>query len=663
MAETDVDGPATDAEVGELRARVARLEALVDELQVGVLVQGRSTEILVANAAALEMLGVDEADLIGATSFDPSWNAVHEDGSPFPGPDHPPAVALRTREPVRNVVVGIERPRTGDRVWLMVSASPVVRADGEVERVLTTFTDITERKRAESALRESEALNRSILDSIPGGIVHVSADGVVRKANREAHRILGLERSALVGLAAEQVEVQVVWEDGRPCLVEDYPALRCLETEKRQPPVTLGVRKPDGTIAWAVYSALPVFDPESHRVAGCVLTFVDITERKNLEEHLRHVQRVEAVGRLAGGVAHHFNNLLTVINGYASLLMKRISVGDPLHEDAAEIRKAGERAAQLTRQLLAFNRRHVPDRKVVDVNKVVSEMKPMLAPLFGELVRFDVDLRAEPATVWADPGQIEDIVLNLAVNARDAMPSGGSFTLATANQVVDAPDVRYPAMRPGPYVALVAADTGCGIASDVLDHIFEPFFTTKDVDQGTGLGLSTVHEIVTQNGGRVEVHSAVGRGSRFAVLLPSVEIAAAAEPAAPVRDVRRGRETILVVEDDEAVRTFLAETLRQSGYRVLEAPDGRAAVDLSARYPGSISLLLSDVIMPEMGGPEVARTLVASRPKMRVLFLTGYSGYGDPRAEVSHGAVDVLEKPVTFDELVAKVRELLDVKT
>ncbi len=661
MADTDADILAvTTGEVSALRERVARLEALIEDLHVGVIVQGPNAEILVSNDAALRLLGLDEATLLGKTSFDPNWDVVRGDETPFPLDELPVPTAIRTGRAVQDVVVGVFRPAHNDRVWLMVSATPILDDDGHVARVLCTLSDVTERHRAETALRESEELNRRILDSAPAGIVNVSAGKKVVTANDEAYRILGLEAGVLIGQDVRDIIIDAVWEDGTALSIDACPSSRCIETGRRQAPTTMGLRRPDRSLAWAVFTAVPVFEPDSRVVTGAVVMFVDITERKRIEEQLRHIQRVEAVARLAGGVAHHFNNLLTVINGYASLMTKRLDPGDPLASDAAEIRKATDRAAQLTRQLLAFNRKHVTDRTAVNVNSTISDMRTMLAPLFGELIRFELALEADPATVWSDPTQVEDMVLNLAVNARDAMPSGGSFRLKTSNVVVDDTDVRVPGLGAGPYVVLRAADTGTGIEPGVCEHIFEPFFTTKEVGKGTGLGLSSVHEMVGQAGGRIEVRSEVGRGTEFTIYLPYVDAGQARETSSPVLDSRRGRETVLLVEDDDAVRTFLRETLLRDGYRVLEAANGATALDLCANYSGPIALLVTDIVMPEMGGVELARRLLLTRPQVRVLYISGYTDEDVGPLHLDSTAFDMLDKPFTTNELVGKLRLLLD---
>jgi PAS domain S-box-containing protein len=561
--------------------------------------------------------------------------------------------------PVHNVVMGVRRPVSGDRVWLMVNADPYLDDGGAVERVLCTFTNITERRRAESALRESEALTRRVLEAMPGGVLHVARDGTIVSVNSELLRILGTTAQQIVGLNVYAQYDVCVTEDGSPFPTHEYPAIRCLESGERAG-ATIGVRRPDGELVWGMFNAVPLFEPESHEISGAVVTCIDLTERKHLEEQLRHVQRSEAIARLAGGVAHHFNNLLTVINGYASLILKRLGEDEPVYRDAQEIRRAGERAAELTQKLLAYNRKQSSRRTVVDVNAVVRSMRPMLSPLFGELVRLEIELGADPATVFADESHIEDLLLNLAVNARDAMASGGRFVISTSNTTLTERDVRYTDLAPGRFVTIQVVDTGCGIDPDHVAHIFEPFFTTKDVGKGTGLGLATVHGVVRQHGGTISVASEPGLGAKFTIHLPEESRPLEAEPihVAPVQRV--GRETVLVVEDEEVVRSFVRESLARSGYRVIEAENGRTALDLVARYPGTIDLLVSDVTMPVMGGAELAREVLKRRPRTRILFITGYAGGAPEVGAVADTAVEVIGKPFSPDVLVAKVRDLLD---
>ena len=385
-------------------------------------------------------------------------------------------------------------------------------------------------------------------------------------------------------------------------------------------------------------------------------------ERKKLEEQLRQAQKMEAIGQLTGGIAHDFNNMLTVIIGYSELMLQRLKADDPLRSEVEQVKEAGVRASLLTRQLLAFSRKQVLQPRVLDLNAVLTNMDRMLQRLIGE----DIDLVTVPAPglgrVLADPGQIEQVIMNLAVNARDAMPQGGKLTIETANVELDEAYARqHGPVQPGPYVMLAVSDTGCGMDAETQARIFEPFFTTKEVGKGTGLGLSTVYGIVKQSSGDIWVYSEPGRGTTFKIYLPWVEGAVdTVEPGvAPARDVR-GSETILLVEDDVGIRRLVRQVLAERGYWVLEAIHGTHAIQISEQNTVPIHLLATDLVMPGMSGRELAEHLKPSRPNMKVLFMSGYTD----KAIVHHGELDpgtaYLQKPFTPDALARKVREVLD---
>jgi CheY-like chemotaxis protein len=372
---------------------------------------------------------------------------------------------------------------------------------------------------------------------------------------------------------------------------------------------------------------------------------------------------MEAIGQLAGGVAHDFNNLLMAIIGYSELLLARLRGGDRLRKHVQEIKKAGERAAALTRQLLAFSRRQVLVPQVLDLNSVVSNMQKMLRRMIDE----DIDLLTVPAPdlgqVRADPGQVEQVIMNLAVNARDAMPEGGNLTLETANVELDESYTRnHIDVLPGRYVMLAVSDTGSGMDAETLSHIFEPFFTTKEEGKGTGLGLATVYGIAKQSGGHIEVSSEPGQGTTFRVYLPRIE--AAYEPAArgaPAEEMPRGTETVLLVEDDVVVCELLREMLQGSGYTVLEAGGARQALRMGEGYaPRPIHLLLADVVMPEMSGPQLADHLARVYPKMKVLYISGYTDAAVARHGKRSTKAPYLQKPFAPEVLARKVREVLD---
>jgi nitrogen-specific signal transduction histidine kinase len=387
----------------------------------------------------------------------------------------------------------------------------------------------------------------------------------------------------------------------------------------------------------------------------------DMTERRSLEEQIRQAQKMEAVGRLAGGVAHDFNNLLTAISGYSDFLLRRLGPQHPLRKDAEEIQRAAARAASLTRQLLAFSRRQVLEPKVIDLNLVVTDMEKMLRRLIGEHIELATSLDPALGRVRADRGQIEQVLLNLAVNARDAMPGGGRVTIETRNVDLDAAYARdHVGIEPGAYVLLCVSDTGVGMDDETRLHIFEPFFTTKAGGSGTGLGLSTVYGIVRQSGGSIEVASEPGRGAAFKVYLPRVEGTAAPlaapKPAGP--DLAAGTGTVLVVEDEEIVRSLARRILETAGYRVLEAADPHTALEICDRFAGPIDLLLTDIVMPKMSGRVLAERVAERRPEVRTLFM---SAYAEAAVAREAGGEDLawIEKPFTVDMLTRKVQEVL----
>ena len=422
---------------------------------------------------------------------------------------------------------------------------------------------------------------------------------------------------------------------------------------------TLSYRK-DGTTFWNSLSVAPIID--AGRLTHYVLMITDISVFKKLEEQLRQAQKMDAIGQLAGGVAHDFNNLLTVINGCCELLVAGREVGGEGRLLVQEISKAGERAANLTKQLLAFSRKTVLQPKVLCVNELIENLVRMLERLISVNIRFTTDLFPEIGSVRVDPGQLEQVLINLVVNARDAMPAGGDLSIETREIFLDEEHTRNkPKLRPGSYVRVSVRDTGKGMDKATLDRLFEPFFTTKPVGKGTGLGLAMAYGILEASGGHIEVRSKPDEGPTFRLYFPVCEnLARVPDSPSKILNNNNGTETILVVEDEDGVRSLTAQSLRARGYRVLHAPNGAEAMRVSANHPGAIDLMLSDVVMPGMSGSDLRARMLEEHPSMRVIFMSGYTNDAVVLNGVVEQECDFLQKPFSLSILSEKVREVLD---
>jgi two-component system cell cycle sensor histidine kinase/response regulator CckA len=512
-----------------------------------------------------------------------------------------------------------------------------------------------ERLRIENELRESQAqLARTEAFALVM-TAHLGLDGRWLKVPPTLCRLLGLPESRLVGAPIEDL----LHPDD--IATERAERQRLLEGETRTLDLELRWLRPSGPPLWMYLNASAVQDAGG-RPQYLLVYLRDVTERKSLEDQLRLAQKMEAVGQLAGGIAHDFNNLLTAILGSTELLLAGTEEDDPRREDVQEIGRAAHRASGLVRQLLAFSRKQVMQPRLVNLNTIVREMGGMLRRLVGERIALRIDLDPALGDVTADPGQIEQVIANLGVNARDAMPEGGMLTITTAN--VSRPGVpaasREGLPPAGPLVALTVSDTGTGMDEHVLAHLFEPFFTTKELGRGTGLGLATVYGIVRQSGGEIQVASRPGEGSTFTVYFPRIDepVRQGAASVAPA-PAPGGSETVLVVEDEEAVRHLVCRVLRTKGYCVLEADHAESALLVSASSPEPIDLLITDMVMPGMSGSALATRLAEARPRLRVLFITGYAPEAIERRGELADAGGLLEKPFTADQLARKVREVL----
>jgi two-component system cell cycle sensor histidine kinase/response regulator CckA len=510
-----------------------------------------------------------------------------------------------------------------------------------------------DRKRAEEKIRESEARLRVLVEQLPAVLWTVSKDLCFTSALGAGLTRLGLKPNQIVG-----VSLFDYFETPDPAFLPIAAHRRAISGE----PTTFHVEWKGGSYTCHVE---PLRTAEGE-LQGAICMALDITDRRQLEEQLRQAQKMEAVGRLAGGIAHDFNNLLMVIQGYADLMTERLAEGDPLRRNAEQIQTASQRATSLTRQLLAFSRKQMLAPKVLSIQSVVTDMEKILRRLIGEDVQLEASSVADLGLVKADRSQIEQVILNLAVNARDAMPEGGRLTIETANVDLDESFSRSSVMlSPGPYVMLAVTDNGCGMDVETQAHIFEPFFTTKEKGKGTGLGLATVYGIVKQSGGYVWVYSEPGRGTSFKVYLPRVW----EEQTMPGRDLRiegqrlpQGTETVLLVEDEKGVRELAREYLEMTGYTVIEAENGHTALELAALHSGPIHLLMTDVVMPGISGRELSQRVKIIRPEIRVLFMSGYTD----QAVVHHGILEtdavLLQKPFTVGALAAKLRDILNLE-
>ena len=534
----------------------------------------------------------------------------------------------------------------GDReVWLSTWLAPVSDGNSGVKAVLGVSRDMTDRKRAEDELRASEQRRRLVLAHVPLVMWATDRRGTVTLCTGRGLEQLGASSEAMIGRAFGEAAV------------EPFPSLRAplgqvLAGESVSHRIAVGERTFDT-------SSVPLRD-EQGAVAGATGVIVDITERLHLEVELSNAQKLEALGRLAGGIAHDFNNNLTAILGYVELMTARVPDTSPAARDLTEVRHAAERSAGLVRRLLAFARHQVLQPRSLDLNAVIAGLRPMLERLLGEHIRIDVNAAPELPAITGDAGEIEHVIMNLALNARDAMPDGGTLTIDTAN--VTAPVDRRPTMAAGPYVLMRVADTGAGMTPQVRQHVFEPFFTTKPPDQGTGLGLSAAYGIIKQLNGFIWVESEVGTGSTFSVYWPALataarepRVSAAPEPQA----VGRPDQTILLVEDEDTVRRFARLALERSGFRVIEAATPEEAL-AHAAGDQPLSLLLTDVVMPRMSGPELAGRLTMARPGLPVLYMSGYpSSVVSPDGGLAPSG-RLLAKPFTIAQLIASVRAALE---
>ena len=548
------------------------------------------------------------------------------------------------------------RLRHKDGTWLVLeSTSSVIRnAQGDPEKLIIVNRDITERKRAEEAFRRSEAGFRSVVQDAPYGIYRASASGQFLQVNPSLEKMLGYDLPE--ELLKRDLGTDIFRHAG-----EFERLTKLLSRAEEMKDVETEWKRRDGTPITVRCSGRRINDENGMPVYFEVFA-EDVTEKRVLEKQLRMAQKMEAIGRLSGGIAHDFNNLLGVIIGYSGVLKKGLGANSPLYEHALEVEKAGQRAASLTKQLLAFSRQQVLTPAVLNLNTLASDMEKMLPRLLGEDVEVSLALDPELGNVKADQSQVEQVIMNLAVNARDAMPEGGKLKIQTSNVELDQVFTRnHPGSRVGTYVMLAVTDTGTGMDAETLAHIFEPFFTTKERGKGTGLGLATVYGIVKQSNGYTAVDTAVGKGTSFQIYLPRhVGRPAVDEQKVDSEEKLRGSESILLVEDSEPLRKLARTFLEAAGFRVLSAESGEHALEVATHHGGLFDLLLTDVVMPGMNGRVLAEQLLPRQPGMKVLYMSGYTDSFIAGHGVLEPGTHLLHKPFTEEVLIRKVREVLD---
>ena len=624
----------------QLSERDQRYSKLLEQTQEAISV-GVEGKVVYANPACVEMFGY-ERPLLGvpmAIFFAPGSREqvqeIHDERvRSRPAPEIYEAVGLRA---------------DGSTFDVEVRVTPVDFENRPAHQAI--FRDITGRKRMEAGLRESEERYRLLFERNLSGVYRSTAGGKMLECNRAFATMMGYA-SPGEAMAQPAWEFHATPRDRETYLARVRREGSLINYENR-------ARRKDGSLIWVIENVTLVRDEDGDETL--LGTVFDISERRRLEEQLLQSQKMEAVGRLAGGISHDFNNLLTAVTGYSELLLTELPEGDTRREFAEEIRKAGQRAAGLTHQLLAFSRRQVLEPKVLDLNAVIANMEKMLRRVIGEDVELTTALDSELWRTRADPGQIEQAILNLVVNARDAMPRGGRLTIETANVSIDAQFARnYESVQPGPHVMVAVSDTGVGMDAELQSRLFEPFFTTKERGKGTGLGLSTTYGIVKQSGGSIWVYSEPGIGTTFKIYLPRSEdpLDVGAPVAAPAP--RAGSETVLLVEDEPEVRRLVEKLLRMQGYSVLACAGPADAIAAAKGAAGKLDLLLTDVILPGMNGRELARVLSDAQPGLKVLYMSGYTDAAITQQGILDPGTAFLSKPFAPEALARKVRETLD---
>ncbi len=638
----------TERAHGVARRSEARYRLLFDANPLPAWVYDRDTlRFLAVNQSAVREYGYSEEELLSLTLAD------------IRPPEDVPALldAVAASSDGLHRGGGWRHRRKDGTVLDVEIVSHGIEFDGHRNAELIIVLDVTDRLRAEAKLRDQADVLRAVVDDSPLGVIVLDLDLRISRWNPSAERIFGWSAEEVLGKSYDIVIPEERRDEHARLRADSIAGKTIMNVESQR-------RRKDGSLVDVSISVAALRHADGG-VRGFAVVLADIAERLRLETRLRQTEKMEAVGQLAGGIAHDFNNLLTVITSYSGLLLGELPQGSPLQADVQQIGGAAKRAAALTRQLLAFSRQQVLRPQLLTLNSVVGGLEKLLRRLVREDIEITTMLDSDAGLVEADPGQLEQMIINLVVNARDAMPHGGTLTIRTSNAELDESYVELhteAAVVPGRYVKLSVTDTGIGMTPEVRRRIFDPFFTTKAPGVGTGLGLATVYGIVKQSGGYIWVYSEPGRGAAFEIYLPHAgKTRKAGAPEARTATGRlEGNETLLLVEDDTALRSVACRALRAYGYMVLDAANGREALALCAEHDGPIHAVVTDLVMPEMGGGELSERIAARRPGIKVLLMSGYARDEVMRKNISCSGAAFIEKPFTTEMLAGRVREVLD---
>ena len=643
----------------EVQQRAERdlLEGILATSIAGVIVVDISGAIIFANARAEEVLGLRVSEKKGRRFDAHEWHHTDLDGGPFPHDRQPFAQVLRSGAPVFDVRHAIEWP-DGHRQLLSINGAPLFDEQGSIEAIVLGVTDITDVIVAERELRARDQRLDQITSVMPGIVFQyartANGDESFPYISEVAEESVGADLSSIMRSPA--VALSRVHPDDIHGMLSSIDRSQ-RDLTKWAHDFRFSDQEKAGHWRWLSGQALPQRTADGVTIWNGV--FVDVSDRRRLEDELRQVQRIESVGQLAGGIAHDFNNVLTAIIGEASLLADDAEPGGEVAISAGQIRAAAESGAALSRQLLGFARRQVMAPRTVDVTTIIDRAVPLIRRLLRERINLELDIAGAPGCVRVDPALFDQVLMNLAVNASDAMPDGGVFSIRSGVRAGESDEPTLPQAPVGAVVVFEISDTGAGMTEETRSRAFEPFFTTKDAGKGSGLGLATSYGIVTQAGGTMSISSVVGRGTVVTIVLPAAE-GAAAMAVAPEQPAADGYETLMVVDDDEPVRRVTAATLRRRGYHVLEAPGGVEALRICREFGRPVDLLVTDVVMPGMTGVSLAREYLAEALTTRVLFLSGYPEGTMTKHGIVPDGVELLTKPFDIQELSRRVRRLLD---